>query len=136
MSVHRGPRRAWYVLDANKASFFGIDACLGFLDVAVAPRKTVVFGTIADYPGASRHHYYQVARMTLRRADRVFFTGPQAQRVRRLAAGEFAGRLFVVDRPADVLSTLSEDAIADEIIYVKASRVDRLGPLFIPRHQR
>jgi UDP-N-acetylmuramoyl-tripeptide--D-alanyl-D-alanine ligase len=132
MSVHQGPRGAWYVLDADKASFLGIEACLGFLDEASAPRKTVVFGTIADYAGASRSHYYKVARAALNRADRVIFTGPQAERVRRLAAGEFAGRLFVIDRPAEVVELLSKDAIADEIIYIKATRIDRLSRVFVP----
>jgi UDP-N-acetylmuramoyl-tripeptide--D-alanyl-D-alanine ligase len=132
MSVHQGPRGAWYVLDANKASFFGIEACLGFLDEAAAPRKTVVFGTISDYPGASRSHYYKVARAALDRADRVIFTGSNSSRVRRLAAEEFAGRLFVRERPQDVLQMLSEDAVPDEIIYVKATRVDRLARVFVP----
>ena len=51
MSVHPAPRGAWYVLDTLKASFSGIEACLGFLEGARAPRKTAIFGTLADYPG-------------------------------------------------------------------------------------
>jgi UDP-N-acetylmuramyl pentapeptide synthase len=136
MSVHPGPNGAWYVLDANKASFFGIEACLQFLDVAIAPRKTVVVGTIADYPGSSRHHYYKVARMALGKADRVIFTGSNSSRVRRLAAEEFAGRLFVRERPKDVLQVLSEDAVPDEIIYIKATRIDRLARVFVPPRYR
>ena len=136
MSVHRTPQRAWCVLDADKASFYGIEACLGFLEEASAPRKTVVFGTIADYAGASRSHYYKVARAALNKADRVIFTGPNASRVRRLAADEFAGRLFVIERPKDVVQILSDDAVADEIIYVKATRIDRLSRVVVPRRQR
>jgi UDP-N-acetylmuramoyl-tripeptide--D-alanyl-D-alanine ligase len=136
MSVHPGPNGAWYVLDANKASFSGIEACLGFLGDAVAPRKTVVVGTIADYAGASRAHYYKVARMALDRADRVIFTGANANRVRRLVADELAGRLFVRERPEDMLQMLSEDALPDEIIYVKATRIDRLARFFVPDAQR
>jgi UDP-N-acetylmuramoyl-tripeptide--D-alanyl-D-alanine ligase len=136
MSVHAGPRGAWYVLDAEKASFLGIEACLAFLNGTSAPRKTVVFGTIADYAGASRSHYYKVARMALDKADRVFFTGTNASRVRRLAAGDLADRLFVHERPRDLLKVLSEDAVPDEIIYVKATRADRLARVFFPRPQR
>jgi UDP-N-acetylmuramoyl-tripeptide--D-alanyl-D-alanine ligase len=136
MSVHRMPQGAWCVLDAEKASFYGIEACLGFLEEASAPRRTVVFGTIADYAGASRSHYYKVARAALDKADRVIFTGPNATRVRRLAADEFAGRLFVIERPEDVVRILSDDAVADEIIYVKATRIDRLSRVFVPRRQR
>jgi UDP-N-acetylmuramoyl-tripeptide--D-alanyl-D-alanine ligase len=136
MSLHPGPNGACLVLDANKASFSGIEACLQFLDDAVAPKKTVVIGTISDYAGASRSHYYKVARMALARADRVIFTGSNAARVRRLAAEEFAGRLFVRERPQDVLQMLSEDAVPDEIIYIKATRVDRLARIFVPNHHR
>jgi hypothetical protein len=49
-----------------------------------------------------------------------------------LAAEEFAGRLFVRERPKDVLEMLSEDALPGEIIYIKATRVDRLARVFIP----
>lgn len=134
MSVHPGPQGAWYVLDANKASYLGIEACLGFLEDASAPRKTVVFGTIADHPGASRPHYYRVARWALERADRVIFTGPNAARVRRLATGEFLGRLFVIEEPKNAVELVARDAIADEIIYVKASDVDQLSSVFGLRH--
>jgi UDP-N-acetylmuramoyl-tripeptide--D-alanyl-D-alanine ligase len=132
MSPHPGPNGACLVLDAYKASFHGIEACLAFLDDAVAPRKTVVVGTIADYVGASRSHYYKVAHMALERADRVIFTGANANRVRRLATGALAGRLFIRERPQDLLQMLSEDALPDEIIYVKGTRADRLGRLFVP----
>lgn len=135
MSVHPGPNGAWYILDAEKASFFGIEACLGFLETASAPRKTVVVGLISDHPGASRSHYYKVARMALDRADRVIFTGAQAARVRRLATGEFAGRLFVQEEPGKVLEMLTEDALADEIIYIKASVASGLARVFVPGHQ-
>ena len=119
-----------------KASYSGIEACLGFLEDASAPRKTVIVGTIADHPGASRSHYVKVARMALARADRVIFTGPNASRVRRLAAGEFVDRLFVIDEPENVVELVANDAIADEIIYVKASSVDQLASVFGLRSQR
>jgi UDP-N-acetylmuramyl pentapeptide synthase len=136
MSVHPGPNGAWVVLDADKGSFSGIGACLGFLDTASAPRKTAIFGTIADYPGANRAHYQQAARMALAKADRVIFTGPNASRVRRLAAGEFAGRLFVREDPNTAADMISREAVRDEIIYVKAARVDGLWRVFAPDCQR
>lgn len=135
MSVHAAPHGAWYVLDAEKASFFGIEACIDFLEAACAPRKTAIFGMISDYPGASRSHYNKVARMALDKADRVVFTGKEAQRVRRLV-GEYPDRLLVIDRPQDVVAMLAEDAIADEVIYVKASRATRLSRVFVSPSQR
>jgi len=135
MSVHPAPRGAWYILDAEKASYSGIEACLGFLEEASAPRKTVVFGLISDHAGSSRAHYARVARMALDRADRVFFTGAQAARVRRLAAGEFSGRLFYAEQPEKVLAHLSGDAVDGEIIYIKASGATRLQRIFVPEHR-
>ena len=135
MSVHAAPNGAWYILDADKASFFGVEACLGFLEEASAPRKTVVFGQISDHPGDSRSQYYKVARMALARADRVFFTGVHAARVRRLATGEFAGRLFFDEQPEKVLAHLSGDAMDGEIVYIKASNATGLQPIFVPKHK-
>jgi UDP-N-acetylmuramoyl-tripeptide--D-alanyl-D-alanine ligase len=136
MSVHPAPNGGWYVLDAFKSSFVSIAPSLEFLANAIAPRRTVLFGTISEYPGSSRPHYYRAARMALAVADRVIFTGPNADRVRRLAAEEFAGRLFYFDRPADAISMLENDAIPDEIIYVKATgHADKLGPMLAPRRR-
>lgn len=136
MSVHRSVQGTWYVLDAFKASFFGIETCLQFVAQASAPRKTVLFGTISDYPGSSKAHYYKAARMALKVADRVVFTGRNAERVRRLAAGEFAGRLFTSENPADALRIIQADPIPGELIYVKASKVDRIWRLLVPPGQK
>src|SRR5690606_210368 len=132
MSVHASPHGGWYVLDAFKSCFFGIETCLKFMADARAPRRTVLVGTISDYPGSSRAHYHKVARMALAVADRVIFTGRNADRVRKLAAGEFAGRLFHHETAADAIRMLESDPVPGELIYVKASRVDRLGPLLVP----
>jgi UDP-N-acetylmuramoyl-tripeptide--D-alanyl-D-alanine ligase len=126
MSVHHGLAGEWYVLDATKSSFHGLAACLDFLGPACAPRKTVVFGTLADYAGASRGAYHKAARMAFAVADRVFFTGANAHRPRRLAA-EFAGRLFMAEDPARMLAELRKDILPGELIYVKAALVDKLG---------
>jgi UDP-N-acetylmuramoyl-tripeptide--D-alanyl-D-alanine ligase len=126
MSVHRGFAGEWYVLDATKGSLQGLSACLEFLGPARAPRKTVIFGTLADYPGASRGAYHKAARMAFAVADRVFFTGPNAHRPRRLA-GDFAGRLFMEEDPDRMLAELRKSVVPGELIYVKASLADRLG---------
>jgi hypothetical protein len=116
----------WHVVDAYKASFSGMAECLSFLGDAQAPRKTVIFGTLADYPGASRPHYNRVARMIMANADRAFFVGPSAQRVRRLAEGEFAGRLFLVDTVRQAAELIGRDTVKDEIVYLKSARVDHI----------
>jgi UDP-N-acetylmuramoyl-tripeptide--D-alanyl-D-alanine ligase len=132
MSVHQGQSGEWYVLDAAKASFSGLKACLAFLAGARAPRKTVVFGTISDHAGASRQAYYAATRAALEHADRVFFTGPNALRPRRLAGREFAGRIVMEEDYARCIARLRDDVVADELIYVKASRVDKLERRLAP----
>ena len=69
--------------------------------------------------------------MALAVADRVIFTGRNADRVRKLAAREFAGRLFHNETVTEAILMLENDPIPGELIYVKASRVDRLGPLLV-----
>ena len=39
MSVHEGPNGSFIVLDAEKSSWSGLEACLDFLGAASAPRK-------------------------------------------------------------------------------------------------
>lgn len=132
MSVHQIPSGVWYVLDAEKASFFGIDACLGFLDGAQAARRTVVFGTISDYPGDSSRRYRRAARMALQRAERVIFTGPNARHVRRLLdREEFKGKLLMVEDHEELSRKLSQDTIRGEVVYVKASDADDLERVLI-----
>jgi UDP-N-acetylmuramoyl-tripeptide--D-alanyl-D-alanine ligase len=130
LSVHAGQNGEWYVLDATKGSHQGLEACLGFLAAARAPRKTVVFGTLADYAGASRSAYHKAARLALACADRVFFTGANAFRPRRLATGEFADRILMVEDPARLLSELRQSVVPGELIYVKAALVDQLASVF------
>lgn len=126
MSVHRGHKGEWYVLDAAKGSFGGIDACLGFLATARAPRKTVLFGTISDHAGASRSAYHRVTRAALAQAERVFVAGPNALRPRRLARSEFPGRIFMEEDREKCVAALVGSVIEDELIYVKSSTVDDL----------
>jgi hypothetical protein len=70
--------------------------------------------------------------MALDLADRVIFTGAKAARVRRLADGEFAGRLYWEEDPKKVVEMLSADALTDEIFYIKASGASRLHRVFVP----
>jgi len=62
----------------------------------------------------------------------VIFTGPNAQRVRQLVAGEYSGRLFAVEDYADAVGMLDRDPVAGEIIYVKAASANALDKLIVP----
>jgi UDP-N-acetylmuramoyl-tripeptide--D-alanyl-D-alanine ligase len=125
MSVHPAPGGAWYVLDAGKLSYYGMEACLSFLKDAKAPRRSVLIGTISDHPGSDRPHYERVARLALAVADRVVFTGRNAMRVRRLTT-EFGDRLSMFESGREAAEFLCSDLLPDEVVYVKAPLSDRL----------
>jgi UDP-N-acetylmuramoyl-tripeptide--D-alanyl-D-alanine ligase len=132
MSVHRGQRGEWYILDAAKAPADSLAASMEFLRQAQATRKTVVLGTISDYAGAGRRTYQRSARSALAVADRVFFVGTNAFRPRRVATGELADRLIMDEQPSRLIPRLLDDVQPDELVYVKGSeKTDHLGRLLL-----
>lgn len=129
MSVHEVPDGRQFILDAWKAPHWALDTCLSFLETANAPRKTVVFGTLSDVRGNTRKRYEHTARRALEVADRVLFVGDESARVRRMKEPGIEGRLFRFDNVSAAHKFLSEDQVAGEVIYVKASRADHLERL-------
>jgi UDP-N-acetylmuramoyl-tripeptide--D-alanyl-D-alanine ligase len=129
MSVHPAPDGAWYVLDAGKLSYYGMEACLSFLKDAKASRRSVILGTISDHPGSDRPHYERVARLALAVADRVVFTGNNAMRVRRLRQ-EFGDRLHIIEDRRKAADFLRADLIPGEVLYIKGPYADRLRRQF------
>ena len=93
-SVHERFDGAAYILDTHKAPFSTIQSSYAFIRSARATRKTMVFGTISDYPGERSRRYRRIAREALEVADRVLFVGPSAGHVSRLRQGEIRDRLF------------------------------------------
>lgn len=119
-SVHQVPGGPDFVLD-HKASLWTIAPCLAFLTNAGAPRKTLVFGTIADYPGAGGARYRQVARDALRVADRVVFVGANAERVSKLRQGAIGERLLVFTTAFEASAYFREHVLPGELIMIKQS---------------
>jgi len=108
----------------NKAVEWTIAPSLAFLAQARAPRKTIVFGTISDYPGKGGKRYRTIARRALHVADRVVFVGPQSGHVNKLRQGELRNRVFEFQTAYETTEFL-EHAVAG----VKGSRVDHLERL-------
>ena len=88
-SVHERSDGAAYVLDTHKAPFWTIASSYAFIGSARATRKTMVFGTISDYPGERSRRYRRIAREALQVADRVVFVGPSAGHTSRLRQERF-----------------------------------------------
>ena len=119
-SVHAKPNGPVYVFD-HKAPFWTIAASLAFVKGAQASRRTIVFGTISDYPGAAGARYRRVAREALEVADRVVFVGPQAGHVARLRQGGQRDKLFTFETTYQASAFLAQAAVAGELIYIRGS---------------
>ncbi len=125
-SVHSRSDGASYVLDSYKAPYWTIVAGLDFIKTATAPRKTIVFGTVSDYPGARGSRYRRVAREALEVADRIVFVGPNSGHIDTLRKGELKDRLFGFHTSYEACAFVNSNAIPHELIYVKASVSDHL----------
>lgn len=119
-SVHVKPNGPVYIFD-HKAPFWTIATSLAFVKDALAPRATMVFGTISDYPGAAGQRYRRVARDALEIADRVVFVGPQAGHVSRLRQGEARDRLFTFETSYQASAFLAQAVVVGELIYIRGS---------------
>jgi UDP-N-acetylmuramoyl-tripeptide--D-alanyl-D-alanine ligase len=135
-SVHSMPGGSFFVID-HKAPFWTIAASFAFFSEAHAPRKTIVFGTISDYPGAASSRYRRIAREALGVADRVIFVGSHAGHISKLREGEFRQRLFGFQTPYEAHAFLAKDVVAEELIYLKGSViVDHLERLMLAQLDR
>ncbi len=136
-SIHGEPGGPVFILDNAKAPFWTIPASLAFLAQANAPRKTAVFGTISDMPGRGHKKYRQVARKALEVADRVIFVGPQADAVDKMLRQKgLQERLSSFQTSYQASAFLSENPLADELIYIKASLTDHLERIMLSQLDR
>jgi UDP-N-acetylmuramoyl-tripeptide--D-alanyl-D-alanine ligase len=130
-SVHKSDNSSIFILDSWKAPLWTIASGLSFVRAARASRKTIVFGTISDYPGAGSPKYRSIARKALEVADRVIFVGPNSGHVSKLSQGPLSERLFTFTTSYQASAFLRQTGRANELIYVKASRVDHLDRLML-----
>jgi UDP-N-acetylmuramoyl-tripeptide--D-alanyl-D-alanine ligase len=130
-SVHSIPDGPDYILDTDKAPYWTFEHAFALLREALAPRRTIVIGTVSDYPGAAGSRYRRVARVALQSADRVIFVGPQSGHVTKLSQGELTNRLFSFPTSYQAAKFLSETAFAGELIYIKSSIKDHLERIML-----
>jgi UDP-N-acetylmuramoyl-tripeptide--D-alanyl-D-alanine ligase len=135
-SIHRKPGGPVYVLDTRKAPFWTIANGIGFVARAQASRKTIVFGTISDCPGAVSPKYRKVAREALEAADRVVFVGPNASFAGKLLLQrELRRHLFIFQSSYQANAFLTEHVLPDELIYIKASIADHLERIMLSQRE-
>lgn len=119
-SVHPVPNGPVYIFD-QKASFWTVSSSLAFIGKACAARKTIVFGTISDYPGAASSRYRMVARQGLEVADRVLFVGPHSGHVSKLQQGALQDRLFSFQSVYEAAAFMGREARSGELVLLKGS---------------
>lgn len=130
LSVHETPAGATFLLDTRKAPAWTIEAALATLERARAKRKTAVIGTLSDYAGSSGRHYRAAARRALAVADRVYFVGPNAQRVRKEVAGAGASELRIFATMRELHEHLERSLEPGDLVLVKSSLADHGERLF------
>ena len=135
-SVHERPDGGAYVLDTHKAPFWTLSAGYAFIRDAQAPRKTMVFGTVSDYPGERSRRYRRIAREALQLADRVVFVGSSASHVSNLRQGELRDRLFNFETVYQASAFLAGHPLPGELIYVKASGNEHLERIMLSTFDR
>lgn len=130
-SVHQVPGGPIFVLD-YKAPVWTIPHCFAFLAAAGAPRKTIVFGTLSDYPGSASKRYRRVAREALSVADRVVFVGPHSGYIGKLRQGEIGDKLFAFQTVYEADAYFKEHALPDELTVLRGSPfVDHLERIML-----
>ena len=119
-SVHQIAGGPVYVAD-YKAVDWTIASALAFIGEARAARKTIVLGTISDYPGSAGRQYRRVARAALAVADRVVFVGPQSAHVAKLREGEVRERLLAFQTTYEAAEFMGRQSLPGELILLKGS---------------
>ena len=136
MFVHPVPGGATYIFE-HKAPLGTIANAIALVAAAQAPRKTIVFGTISDYPGARSPRYRKIAREALDAADRVIFTGPGSGHVTKLAQGPFRERLFSFETTYQAYEFLKAETVPGELVLLKGStRSDHLERIILSQLDR
>jgi len=130
-SVHVTPKDVTFVLDTVKAPFWTIEIAFAFVKRAGAVRKTIVFGTISDYPGAASRRYRRIGRQALEIADRVVFVGSHAGHIAKMITPALRERLFSFSTAYQASRFLAQNTLPGELVLIKASGSDHLDRLML-----
>lgn len=121
-SVLRVPDGPIFVLDTVKAPAGTMTLPMDLVEKAEAPRKRVVIGQIADFPGNPVPRYrgaYQAARKF---AEQVIMVGDNAHRHRASEEDVAGGHVVETATAREVYEHLRDTAIPGEIILIKSAQ--------------
>lgn len=117
------------ILDTEKATWWTLDAGLAFVASARASRKTIVIGSLADYPTKRRRAYAAFAREALKVADRLVFTNDYARHLTSPESPFGPDRLLLISERRALTAFLNAETEPGELVYVKGNRPDRLAAI-------
>ena len=133
LSIPGGPL---FICDTTKSPAWSMQSSLETLDAfADAPRRTLVLGTLSDYPGDARRAYRKALKHAWDRVDRIVFLRHTPSRVAASAEDVAHGRAVFLRTAKDIAAYLQETAVPGEVILLKGSsgadHLDRIAHAFV-----
>lgn len=110
-----------YIDDSYKCPYYAAPVTIDWLKQARAPRKVVVLGTLADYPGSASSKYRDIARQALDAADTVLFVGKQSRMVRKAVPEDDPSRLQMFTTAFEARRYLRGYLRDGDLVLIKAS---------------
>ncbi len=133
LSVPGGPS---FICDTIKSPAWSIQSSIETLDAfADASRRTLVLGTLSDYPGDARRAYRKALRHVWDHVDRIVFLRHTPSHVGASAEDVASGRSVFARTAKDIAAYLRETALPGEVILLKGSsgadHLDRIAHAFV-----
>jgi UDP-N-acetylmuramoyl-tripeptide--D-alanyl-D-alanine ligase len=124
-----------FICDTTKAPLWSMPEAAAVLDLfAQAPRRTIVLGTLSDYPGASRAAYRKACAVARQHADRIIGFRHTRERLDASPEDLADGRALVAHSVREIVDHLRATALAGEVILLKGSvpadHLDRIAHAF------
>lgn len=126
-SFHRGQDGTIFICDTAKAVHGTLDSSFAVCNAfPSAPRRTIVIGTISDYPGKARPKYQKAYLAAREQADRVIFVGPNAHRARAFPEDLSDGAFMATESMREFEEYVRRSARPREVFLLKSSASDHL----------
>lgn len=133
LAIPGGPS---FICDTIKSPAWSIQSSIETLDAfADAPRRTLVLGTLSDYPGSSRGAYRKALKHAWGRVDRAVFLRHTPAHVGASAEDIACGRAVFLASAREIAAHLEATSIPGEVILLKGSsgadHLDRIAHEFV-----
>lgn len=121
-SVLTIPDGPLFICDTTKAPAWSMASSVETLEsFTTAPRRTLVLGTLSDYPGDSRRTYRKAWRHARERVDRAIFLRHSPSHVGVSDDERASGRAIFMDTVQSIAAHVQSTAIPGEVILLKGS---------------